>query len=267
MDNDPESAMNCNDAAPLLPTYSDGELDPMQSAAVEKHLLGCADCALQRDEHVALSTRIKHDVPYFPAPPALRSRIDAVLAGTRPARRAQPLRDRWQWLGAGALAGCMATMLAWFVGSAAVEWREGTDVVNEAVADHVRATLSNHLTDVATSDRHTVKPWLSARLDYSPPVQDLSSEGFALTGGRLDYLGRRPIATLVYRYREHVIDVFVRPGSESASQSSPAPAATVRGFNVVRTHGSGMDWVAVSDVSSDVLSAFATRLARGDAVQ
>jgi anti-sigma factor RsiW len=258
--------MNCNEASPLLPTYSDGELDPMQSAVVEKHLLGCADCTLQRDEHAALGDRIKRDVPYFPAPPGLRSRIDSVLAATRPDAPTHPVRDRWQWLGAGAVAGCMATMLAWFVGSAVLDWREGTDIVNEAVADHVRATLSNHLTDVATSDRHTVKPWLSSRLDYSPPVQDLSSEGFALTGGRLDYLGRRPVATLVYRYREHVIDVFVRPGAESATAQSPSPASTVRGFNVVRTHGSGMDWVAVSDVSADVLSAFVARLARGDLV-
>ncbi len=204
--------MNCNEAAPLLPTYSDGELDPVQSSSVEKHLLGCAECTLQRDEHVALGARIKRDVPYFPAPPALRSRVDSLVAAPRQAVRAQPARGRWQWLGTGALAGCIATVLAWFVGSAVLEWRDRTDIVNEAVADHVRATLSNHLTDVASSDRHTVKPWLSARLDYSPPVQDLASEGFALTGGRLDYLGGRPVATLVYRYREHVIDVFVRRG-------------------------------------------------------
>jgi len=258
--------MNCNETVPLLPTFGDGELDPMQSAAVEKHLLGCVECAAQRDEHVALGARIKRDVPYFPAPPSLRSRIDAALADRRTVTRAQPIRDRWRWLGTGALAGCMATVLAWVVGSSVIEWRDGTDLATEAVADHVRATLSNHLTDVATSDRHTVKPWLSARLDYSPPVQDLSGEGFPLTGGRLDYLGRRPVATLVYRYREHVIDVFVRPGSESAARSAQLPqVSTVRGFNVVRTSGSGMDWVAVSDASPEVLTAFVARLARGDA--
>ena len=93
--------MNCNEAAPLLPTYSDGELDPMQSAEVEKHLLTCAECAARRDERVALSARIKRDVPYFPAPPSMRSRIDAVLAGTRGTTRSRPVWDRWRWLGAG----------------------------------------------------------------------------------------------------------------------------------------------------------------------
>jgi len=256
--------MNCNEAAPLLPTYSDGELDPMQSAEVEKHLLTCAECAARRDEQVALSARIKRDVPYFPAPPSMRSRIDAVLAGTSGRMRSRPVRYRWRWLGAGALAGSMATVLAWLMGSAVLEWRDGTDLATEAVADHVRATLSNHLTDVATSDRHTVKPWLSARLDYSPPVQDLSSEGFALTGARVDYLEKRAVATLVYRYREHVVDVFVRPGG--AARSSRSPVSTVRGFNVVRASGTGMDWLAVSDTSPEVLTAFVARLAGGDAV-
>jgi len=257
--------MNCNEAAPLLPTYGDGELDPMQSAAVEKHLLACAECAARRDEQVALSARIKRDVPYFAAPPSMRSRIDAVLAGTPGKTRSRPVWDRWRWLCAGALAGSMATVLAWFMGSAVLEWREGTDLATEAVADHVRATLSNHLTDVATSDRHTVKPWLSARLDYLPPVQDLSSEGFTLTGARVDYLEKRAVATLVYRYRQHVVDVFVRPGAGGTARSSSPPVSTVRGFNVVRASGAGMDWLAVSDTSAEALTAFVARLAGGDA--
>jgi anti-sigma factor RsiW len=178
--------------------------------------------------------------------------------------RSRPVRDRWRWLGAGALAGSMATVLAWLMGSAVLEWRDGTDLGAEAVADHVRATLSNHLTDVATSDRHTVKPWLSARLDYSPPVQDLGSEGFALTGARVDYLEKRAVATLVYRYRDHVVDVFVRPGAGGAARSAQSPVTTVRGFNVVRTSGTGMDWLAVSDTSPEVLTAFVARLAGGN---
>jgi anti-sigma factor RsiW len=98
-------------------------------------------------------------------------------------------------------------------------------------------------------------------LDYSPPVRDLVDEGFALSGGRLDTLHGRRVATLVYRHRQHVIDVFVQPQS---TRVLPAPR-TVRGFNVAYASGSGMDWLAVSDVSPDVLSAFVQRLARGEA--
>jgi anti-sigma factor RsiW len=143
------------------------------------------------------------------------------------------------------------------LGSTAIAWYSSEDLAVEAVATHVRATLNDHLVQVASSDQHTVKPWLSARLDYSPPVHDLAAEGFPLVGGRLDNLDKHRVATLVYRYRLHTIDVFVRPETE---RSMP-PLSTVRGFNVAHATGSGMDWLAVSDVSADVLSSFVQRLA------
>jgi anti-sigma factor RsiW len=158
----------------------------------------------------------------------------------------------------GVLAGCTATMLAWVLGTAVLDWRADQDLVSEAVTTHVRATLSNELIQVASSDQHTVKPWLSARLDYSPPVRDLASEGFALIGGRLDTLEKRPVATLVYRYRLHMIDVFVAPQSAHA----PPALSTVRGFNVAHATGSDMDWLAVSDASPEVLTGFVQQLAR-----
>src|SRR5438034_4180486 len=120
------------------------------------------------------------------------------------------------------------------LGTSVLAWRANEDFAVAAVAAHVRATLNDHLIEVASSDRHTVKPWLSARLDYSPPVQDLTNEGFTLIGGRLDYLERRPVATLVYRYREHTIDVFVRPETSHAPMSA---LRTVRGLNVARASG------------------------------
>jgi anti-sigma factor RsiW len=150
------------------------------------------------------------------------------------------------------------------LGTTVLAWRANEDFAVAAVATHVRATLNDHLIEVASSDRHTVKPWLSARLDYSPPVQDLANEGFALIGGRLDYLERRPVATLVYRYRQHTIDVFVRPETSRAPTSAPR---TLRGFNVARASGPSMDWLAVSDAEPAVLSAFVQRLAREDVAQ
>jgi anti-sigma factor RsiW len=154
-------------------------------------------------------------------------------------------------------------MLAWVLGTAVIDWRANEDVALEAVATHVRATLNNHLIEVASSDQHTVKPWLSARLDYSPPVQDLANEGFALSGGRLDTLGKQRVATLVYHHRQHTIDVFVRPEFVHA----PSALRTVRGFNVAHATGSGMDWLAVSDISPDVLTEFVQRLAQKAASQ
>ena len=252
--------MNCNEAGTLVARYADGEVDDLQGRSIEEHLHGCASCAAKHQELLALRARIRAEVPYFNAPPALRARVRALLADTQDAARTRPRpdRDRWRWLTGGALAGCAATMLAWVLGTAVIDWRTNDELATEVVVSHVRATLGNHLIEVASSDQHTVKPWLSARLDYSPPVQDLANEGFALTGGRLDTLERRPVATLVYRYRQHTIDVFVRPES---ARSPPPALRTVRGFNVAHASGSGMDWLAVSDVSADVLTPFVQRLA------
>jgi anti-sigma factor RsiW len=127
------------------------------------------------------------------------------------------------------------------------------------VANHARATLADRLTDVASSDQHTVKPWLSARLDYSPPVHDFSADGLPLMGGRIDYLDGRPVATLVYKYRDHTIDVFIRPVASRKLSSSPK-SANLRGFNVAHGTAAGMECWAVSDVGTDVLASLVAHL-------
>ncbi len=257
--------MNCNEAAALVARYVDGELDDLQRRAVEQHLRTCANCVAEHQAALALRDRVRADVPYYEAPPALRERVRALAAesaATAPGR-AQSWRERWRWLAGGALAGCAATIVAWTVGTAVVAWHTNEDVAAEAVAMHVRATLNNHLIQVASSDQHTVKPWLSARLDYSPPVPDLQTEGVTLVGGRVDYVDRHPVATLVYKIRDHNIDVFVRPES---ARAPPSALRTVRGFNVAHATGSGMDWLAVSDLSSGELTSLVQRLAREDSM-
>jgi anti-sigma factor RsiW len=134
------------------------------------------------------------------------------------------------------------------------------DLATQLVALHTHATLGRRLVDVSSSDRHHVKPWLSARLDYAIAVQDWAQAGFPLLGARIEQLEGRPVATLVYRYREHVIDVFVRP--EPAPSTSPA-ARSVRGFNVATARGNEMQWLATSDLGAEALQAFVDGLARG----
>src|ERR1700675_4527006 len=255
--------MNCKQAETLVAAYVDGEVDALRSYSIKQHLLGCAGCAASYRSMLELRARVRAEVPYFVASPGLHARVRATVGAVRASMppRSRTTSDRWRWLTGGGLAGGTASVFAWVLGTTVLAWRANEDFAVAAVATHVRATLSDHLIEVASSDRHTVKPWLSARLDYSPPVQDLANEGFALTGGRLDTLERRPIATLVYRYRQHTIDVFIRPESAHAP---PSALRTVRGFNVAHASGSGMDWIAVSDVSADVLTPFVQRLARAD---
>jgi anti-sigma factor RsiW len=258
--------MNCKQAETLVAAYVDGAVDALRNYSIKRHLLGCAGCAARQHSILALRARIRAEVPYFVASPALQSRVRAAVGAVRVSARPQsrPTSDRWRWLSGGVLAGCTASVFAWMLGTTVLAWRANEDFAVAAVGAHVRATLGDHLIEVASSDRHTVKPWLSARLDYSPPVQDLANEGFALVGGRLDYLERRPVATLVYRYRQHTIDVFVRPETSRAPVSA---LRTVRGFNVARASGPSMDWLAVSDAEPAVLSGFVQRLAREDISQ
>ena len=251
--------MNCKEALTLVSAHADGELDVLRAHSLGKHLRDCAECSGAYDAMVALRQRIHTEVPRYPASAELQARVRAAVGAVQAAEPARPRSTgRWQWLTAGALAGCAATVVAFVLGSAVLDTRAGDELASEAVATHVRATLNDHMIQVASSDQHTVKPWLSARLDYSPPVRDMAPDGFTLVGGRLDSLEKRQVATLVYRYRLHTIDVFVRPESWHAA----ADVSTLRGFNVAHATGSGMDWLAVSDVSPDVLSAFVQRLAR-----
>jgi anti-sigma factor (TIGR02949 family) len=252
--------MKCTEVAASLASYVDRETDWFHAHVLRHHIRRCPRCAAEHDALVALRARIRAEVPRFTAPPELRARVRATLeaahSGTPARARSSP--GRWSWFTGGALAGCAATALAWLVGTAVLDWRANQDVAMEAVSAHVRATLGNHQIQVASSDQHTVKPWLSARLDYSPPAPDMAEKGFPLLGGRIDYVERRPVATLVYRYRNHTIDVYVRP---EASRAAPPALRNVRGFNVAHATGNGMDWLAVSDASADVLNAFVAELA------
>ncbi len=127
------------------------------------------------------------------------------------------------------------------------------------VGSHVRSLMADHLTDVVTEDRHTVKPWLSARMDVSPPVRDLTPEGFSLVGGRLDYIDGHRAAAVIYRHDKHIINLFAWavPGSVDAAFHQEA----WQGFNLVTWRHAGTAYSAISDLEADQLQAFARLIA------
>src|SRR5437764_12406480 len=151
--------MNCNEATTLVAAYADGEMDEPRGDAIKKHLLGCNGCTTQYRSVLALRAQLRAEIPYCPASPQLRARVHALLGAVAAAQpsRPRPANDRWRWLTGGALAGCTATMLAWVLGTAVIDWRTNDELAVDAVATHVRATLNNRLIEVASSDRHTVK--------------------------------------------------------------------------------------------------------------
>ena len=222
----------------------------------------------ERDDD--LSALIKAGATRHVAPPRLRARIDARIAEIGTARAGEVAGERmpglpmaawrrWTNMGAAFTVGVMASIAVIL----ALRGAGDEDRTAQAVVDsHVRSLMSAHLFDVESSDKHAVKPWFSGKLDYAPPVKDLASEGIPLAGGRLDYLGQRPVAALVYRLNRHTINVFVWP---AAGESSKDPAFAVRqGFNVANWSVDGMQYWAVSDVNVGELQNIVRLLALKD---
>lgn len=251
--------MECEDVRGLVHGHLDGELDLVKSLEVERHMRECEECGRELREQTALRLAINRDIPYFEAPPALRKRVRASL---RQAHKAEATGARlgWRWL----LACAGVALAAVFVFALLLPLRPRPTaddlLAQEVVAGHVRSLMAEHLTDVPSTDRHTVKPWLDRRLDFAPPVRDLSAEGFALVGGRLDYLDSRAAAALVYQRRQHLINLYVWP--DAPGERAAGATKTRQGYNLINWSDSGMTFWAVSDINADELREFAEAFRR-----
>jgi len=247
--------------ATLLSAALDGELGWFRRWRMARHLAGCPSCAAKLEELQTMQGAIRAGLTRHRAPPGLAQRIGNMLPRESVAQPPAPaLRWRLAPLAgtgfAGALAGVVLTLLV--LGG---PLRPGDANLTGAVLDsHIRSLMADHLTDVLTSDQHTVKPWLSARLDVSPNVSDFAAEGFPLVGGREDYIDGHPAAAVVYRHAKHVINLFAWAAPDAAD--APFRRETRQGFNLIRWRHGGIEYVAVSDVEMDQLAAF-TRLVAG----
>ena len=257
--------MECNRAAGLLSGLLDAALGPIARLRVNRHVAGCDACTARLEELRAMQTAIRTNLPYHRAPPGLAARIGAALERESPPLRATAaVRPwfRWPAFGmagtglAGALAGVALTVLV-------VGGQSGgqDEVMQSVIGGHIRSLQAEHLTDVPTSDQHTVKPWLSARLDVSPPVRDLKDEGFPLVGGRMDYVDGHQAAAVVYRRAKHVINLFA--WASPGRPDMPFHAEAQQGFNLVTWRRGGITYYAVSDVEAAQLAEFARLVAQG----
>jgi mycothiol system anti-sigma-R factor len=239
--------MSCEQVDRDLDAYLDRELDAESASTIRDHLPECGACRRQIAEREALA-RLVRAVPYDSAPDRLRIRVVGQAARSRSVHRV--------------LTWAAAAVLLVSVGGGITLWRarpasEGW-IPDQVVDSHVRSLMANHLFDVQSTDEHTVKPWFLGRLDYSPPVVDLASIGFPLVGGRLDYLGGRPVAALVYERRKHTINVFVAPQPDG--RVGQVDVRSIRGFHLRHWSRDGMMFWAVSDVNDGELSEFARAL-------
>ena len=235
--------MSCAEPRPLVQAYLDHELDVARSVEIEAHLAECRVCAAE----LAAGRRVREALAeglYRPAPDALAAKIRAR------ARRASSARA-WR-LPSLAVSLAAAALAAWIVIPSIAGRSVGP--MDDLVAAHVRSLMVDHLTDVASTDRHTVKPWFEGKLDFSPMVVDLADHGFPLVGGRLEYVDGRAVAALVYGRQRHFVNLFVFPqaGADAAPRS-----VSRRGFHIVEWRRAGMSYAAVSDLNAADLADFA----------
>lgn len=269
-----DSIMNCRETQELKHAYADGELDLLRSLEIEQHLNGCGACSHAYQNVSELSGALKTAGLYFTAPADLKERVQASLRAQMPVaangqmpstslasprrRFAEPTGRRpWYarpWLNLAIPAAAVA-LIALLLVPMLVRTPAENRLAMEVTSSHVRSLMANHLTDVASSDRHTVKPWFDGKVDFAPAVIDLAERGFPLVGGRLDYLENRSVAALVYQRNKHFINLFIWPAANETAV--PEKIMARQGYNLIRWNASGMIYWAVSDLNRGELRDFA----------
>jgi anti-sigma factor (TIGR02949 family) len=244
--------MECDEVRPKLDPYIDGEIPAAERGEVARHVATCPLCRGESEALLRLRDAIRGQVPQHAAPEELRSRIRFELRRAAPETAPGPARA------SRLLAYAASVLLSLAIGSGTTllvldDRRGGPDGLETEVFDsHLRSLLGTHLTDVASSDQHSVKPWFAGRTELSPPVIDLTGEGFPLVGGRLDLFGGKPVPALVYRRRDHVINLFVVP----ARGADPTQQQSRHGYSLRRWHAGDLDFWAVSDLNPTELGDF-----------
>jgi anti-sigma factor RsiW len=246
--------MTCDESEILLQALIDGELDAGHARDVENHVESCPHCAAMLKDYREMSLAMADAGVRYTAPAALRARIEAALPQPR------QLQSRRAVLRGFAMGSAVSALAATGLVAVVLRHDDMERIQSEVVSAHLRSLQAGHLTDVVSTDQHTVKPWFNGRLDVSPPVIDLTAQGFTLIGGRLDYVDARPIGAVVYRRRQHVINLFV--AQTSSTEHRNVKSETLQGFNIHRWTEGGLNYWAISDLGTDELAEFCQKFER-----
>jgi anti-sigma factor RsiW len=267
--------MDCRTASMLLQPCFDGELDEGTAATVRAHIAGCAVCSREMAALQALREAMTRSLPRYEAPQSLRDRISASISGAHsaavgspPPRHSLPRRSLPRWLAVAAslllVASLSVGLTRTWMGSNS-ESASSELLLHDLVSSHLRALAATSSVDVPSSDRHAVRPWFAGRVEVAPPAIDLSQQGFELLGGRVDYVGGRRVAVLVYKHGQHVIDLYVLPDDAPGMIANDAGAhgpVMRQGLNLVHRRVGGVQVWAVSDLDPQEMAAFADALAQ-----
>jgi anti-sigma factor RsiW len=243
-------AIGPDDSVLLVHAYLDGELDPADALALEKRMTADPELAAEQARMAALQSLMREHLPREAPPAGLRSRVETAI-GMQGARTRATGQFSWRALAASIVVTAVVASGA----TSMLKMAAGPDQVNAGVVDaHIRSLMATQPIDVASSDRHTVKPWFNGRIPQSPRVVDLAGQDFPLVGGRIDVVGGVPVPTLVYRYAKHLISLTAVP--EAGRGNAPPVLNAASGYNMVHWIENGVGYWAVSDVASVDLDKF-----------
>ncbi len=235
----------------LLNALIDNELDAASAARISAHLDACATCRARYEELREAAAAVREEGYYFELPDDLAGRLfPAAVAAPQPAASGKVIRLLRNYLAPAVSLTALAASLMLYIATPG----GSPSLDDEAVSEHIRSLMGTHLIDVVSSDHHTVKPWFAGKLDFSPPVGDFAGAGFALIGGRIDYLQHRDAAVLIYRHGKHVINVFIYPDADGTDRMT---GSEERGYNTLSWTRDALHFVAVSDMDAAELQRLA----------
>jgi mycothiol system anti-sigma-R factor len=242
--------MNCEEIRQLLDAYLDGELEEALQPEVQKHLNSCADCRKEGNATASFSSLIRTTMPIYKAPAELKARIRASL------REESAPGSNWLFRFRRQLVYAAAILVLGFILTSALRTfspNKDQELISQAITNHARSLMVDHLVDVTSSDQHIVRPWFTGKLDYSPPVADLAQAGYVLVGGRIDMLDKRPVAAIVYQHGNHFINVFVWP---VAARKIDFEVQSDRGYHFCAWNQAGLNYFCISAGTADDIEKF-----------
>jgi anti-sigma factor RsiW len=242
--------MNCDEAGRLLEAYIDGELELTRQLDLEVHLAACATCKNAAESAIDFGSTIRMNMPIYKAPPKLKASIRAALR--KECRSQLDWFSNFRRLSAIAVA---IVVLGLLLACAWIAFSHGRDqeLISEAVSDHWRSLLVNHLLDITSSDQHVVRSWFTGKFPYSPPVADLTQARYKLVGSRIDLLANSPVAAIVYEHENHFINVFVWPVGDRAIDFD---VQSHEGYSLCGWNKSGLNYLIVSELTGAAMEKF-----------
>ena len=246
--------MDCNETKRLLDAYVDGELELTRQLDMGAHLAACSTCKKAAEAAINFRFSVRVNMPVYKAPPELKRKIRVALR-KESGSWLERVFQSWRPLAgsAGILVLGFSFAWAWIVDS----HDKDRELIAEAISDHSLSLLADHLLDVTSSDQHTVKPWVTGKLDYSPPIANLSEAGYELVGGRIDLLENRPVAAIVYQYQGHFINVFVWPAANHAINFD---VQSHQGYSLCGWNKAGLNYLIISELNPADMEKFEDQL-------